>query len=50
MSGVLLIFLEKRPAPDTKYQERNFSNQYVGYDDGIDVMALDSTSNWQFTS
>jgi len=30
------------------FRERNFTNQYVGYDEGIDVDELDSTANWQF--
>jgi len=37
----------KRPNAN-QYRERNFTNTYVGYDEGIDVDALDSTANWQF--
>jgi len=42
-----LGFQNKRP-PTTLFRERNFTNQYVGYDEGIDVDELDSTANWQF--
>ena len=42
-----LGFQNKRP-PVNQHRERNFTNQYVGYDEGIDVDELDSTANWQF--
>ena len=41
----------QKSRPDNKsnaFRERNFTNQYVGYDEGIDVDELDSTANWQF--
>jgi len=33
---------------ETKVFDRSFKQVYVGYADGIDLNALDSTSNWQF--
>lgn len=41
---------DKEPDSQKKFLERNFANTYIGYDEGIDVAGLDSTSNWQFTS
>lgn len=34
---------------ETKVFDRSFKQVYVGYADGIDLNALDSTSNWQFS-
>lgn len=31
-----------------KHCDRSFKNVYVGYDEGIDLNALDNTANWQF--
>lgn len=41
--------LDRLPVPEKKYMERAFANTYIGYDEGIDVAGLDSTSNWQFS-
>lgn len=43
-----LTSLEKEPCKNKKYQEKSFAAHYIGYDEGIDVQELDSTTNWQF--
>ena len=40
--------IEKNRPKVAQHRERSFTNQYVGYDEGIDVDELDSTANWQF--
>lgn len=40
--------LERLPAKPDCLQDREFANRYIGYDEGISVTGLDSTSNWQF--
>lgn len=45
---------ENDPAVESHYDkeanffDKSFKTKYVGYADGIDLNALDSTTNWQF--
>ena len=41
-------YYEDEYAREIKKFDRSFKQVYVGYADGIDLNALDSTGNWQF--
>lgn len=48
LASVDAIYPDKELDVNKKVLEKNFAMVHVGYDEGIDVQGLDSTSNWQF--